>query len=83
MTARPAASAAILTYLRVANEPRPMLLLRRYMETMHKASAGQVRTAVWRLRKAGMIERTEDGRYRMTAQGTSAGGDARLTTAPD
>ncbi len=65
MTARPATSALILTYLRVAGEPRPVRRVIRYMKTMHRVEAGATRTQLWRLCGAGEIVRTEPGWYRI------------------
>jgi hypothetical protein len=63
VTARYATRNAVLTYLRVANEPRPMVLIRRYMFVMHRASPGATRTQVWRLCRDGIIERVGLGLY--------------------
>ena len=67
MTRRYATKTLILTYLRVAGEPRPMLLIRKYMLKMHKIGPAATRTAVWRLCQEGEIERVSVGFYRWVA----------------
>ena len=65
MTARHATSALILTYLRVANEPRPVQRVIRYMKTMHRVEEGATRTQLWRLCQAGLAERVDLGWYQI------------------
>ena len=70
MTARYAVRDAILTYLRVANEPRSVLIIARYMQRMHKIERGAVRTQLWRLCQAGLVERVGVGEYRVAPGGS-------------
>ena len=65
MTARHATKTLILTYLRVANEPRPVQRVIRYMRTMHRVEEGATRTQLWRLCQAGEVERVGVGEYRV------------------
>jgi hypothetical protein len=67
-----ATEAAVLTYLKVAGEPRPMLLILRYMLTMHHKGAGATRTAVWRLCGAGKVERVGAGWYQYAKGGVDS-----------
>lgn len=55
----------ILTYLRVTGEPRTIKRICKYMWVMHRVSAGATRTQLWRLHKAGLIERVGVGEYRI------------------
>lgn len=55
---------ALTTYLRVVDEPAVLIAITKYMYTMHQASPGATRTELYRLCKAGLVERVGVGLYR-------------------
>jgi predicted transcriptional regulator of viral defense system len=70
VTAKYATRNKVLTYLREIGEPRPVTRIIRYMRKMHRISAGATRTQLWRLHKAGLVERVGVGEYRIAPGGS-------------
>jgi hypothetical protein len=54
---------AVLTFLRVAGEPRPVRQICRYMHVMHKTDGGATRECLQRLVRAGHISHPARGYY--------------------
>ena len=69
MTARYATRDLVLTYLRVANEPRPVIAIAKYMTAMHRVSRAATRSVLWRLCRDGKIERVGVGYYQVVRRG--------------
>ncbi len=55
---------ALLTYLRVDDQPVALYAVKRYMQTMMHCSSGAINTCLWRLCRAGVLERVAPRWYR-------------------
>ena len=58
MTTRPPTRDVLLDYLRADSEPRHVLTILKYMQTMHMTTPGATRLQLFRLCKAGLVTRT-------------------------
>ena len=54
---------AIITFLKADSEPRPLLLICRYMRQMHRVQYGATRECLRRLCNAGIVTNTSRGYY--------------------
>lgn len=68
MTAKHATRDILLDYLTACGEPRKWIAIKRYM-VRFKVSDGATRTQLWRLCRAGVLERLEGDRYQLVKVG--------------